>query len=185
MRLESHSSVATVAHDAQLRPVPRLRTCGCRGFFPELDLHPKGQEAMDHQVKGGGNSPVFQSDMLCFTTDARMEKLSQLESSGHAIEAVFWLKDLMTQWRIKGTAYAIGDPKRENERQEEASSRHPANLVADLSDPVARANFRVVVIKPEKVERLDLTYQEDGKRWSWKLTGGSCDEDAEWNQTEV
>ncbi|KAJ5121361.1 uncharacterized protein N7515_009322 [Penicillium bovifimosum] len=114
-------TIATVAYDAQQRPVPRLRTCGCRGFFPELDLHPKGQEAMDQQVKDGCNPPVFESDMLCFTTDARMEKLPQLESSGHAIEAVFWLKDLMTQWRIKGIAYAIGEPNWENEQQEEAS----------------------------------------------------------------
>lgn len=103
-------TIATIGYDARKRPVPRLRTCGCRGFFPELELHPKGQEAMDEQVEGGGNPPVFESDMLCFTTDARMEKLPQLESSGNAIEAVFWLKDLMTQWRIKGTAYAIGDP---------------------------------------------------------------------------
>ncbi|KAJ5545092.1 FMN-binding split barrel-related protein [Penicillium sp. DV-2018c] len=240
---DNEFTIATVGYDAKLRPVPRLRTCGCRGFFPELDLHPKGQEAMDQQVKGGGNPAVFESDMLCFTTDARMEKLPQLESSGHAIEAVFWLKDLMTQWRIKGTAYAIGSPNGENEQQEETSRaeirkslraksgneqgvygwtwenavtkyfanhspvargsfRNPppgrprstvpsepdlgiGQKVTDLHDPVSRANFRVVVIKPQEVERLDLTDQENGKRWIWKLTGDSCDEDAEWNQTEV
>ncbi|KAG9999159.1 hypothetical protein KCU82_g22361, partial [Aureobasidium melanogenum] len=48
--------------------------------------------------------------------------------------------------------------------------------VEDLNDPVARKNFRVVVIKPEEVEQLDLSdptkarrqvyiYQADG---SWK-----------------
>ena len=48
--------------------------------------------------------------------------------------------------------------------------------VEDLEDPVARKNFRVVVIKPEEVEQLDLSdptkarrqvyiYQADG---SWK-----------------
>lgn len=107
-------TVATIGYNAQQRPVPRLRTCGCRGFFPELELHPKGQEAMDQQVEGGGNPPVFESDLISFTTDARMDKLPQLESSGHAIEAVFWLKGLMTQWRIKGTAYAIGNPSGED-----------------------------------------------------------------------
>lgn len=115
-------TVATIGHDARNRPVPRLRTCGCRGFFPELELHPKGQEAMDEQVEGGGNPPVFESDMLCFTTDARMEKLPQLKSSGNAIEAVFWLKDVMTQWRIKGTAYAIGNST-SNEAENEKASR--------------------------------------------------------------
>lgn len=114
-------TIATIGYDSQQRPVPRLRTCGCRGFFPELELHPKGQEAMDQQVEGGGNPSVYESDMLTFTTDARMEKLPQLESSGQAIEAVFWLKDLMTQWRIKGTAYAIGNPQGEDAEDERTS----------------------------------------------------------------
>ncbi|CAG8232919.1 unnamed protein product [Penicillium salamii] len=234
-------TIATIGYDSQQRPVPRLRTCGCRGFFPELELHPKGQEAMDQQVERGGNPSVYESDMLTFTTDARMEKLPQLESSGQAIEAVFWLKDLMTQWRIKGTAYAIGNPQGEdaederNSRQEikkalratnndnslstwtwekavtkyfanhspvaRGSFRNPppgqpkhlnpsnselklGQKVTDLHDPVARANFRVVVIKPEEVERLDLTDQDNGKRWNWKIIG-SNDTSTCWNETEV
>jgi hypothetical protein len=116
-------TIATIGYDDQQRPVPRLRTCGHRGFFPELELHPKGQEAMDQQVEDGGNPPVFESDMLTFTTDTRMEKLPQLESSGNAIEAVFWLKDLMTQWRIKGTAYAIGNPQGESVEEERISRK--------------------------------------------------------------
>jgi hypothetical protein len=195
---------------------------------------------MDQQVEGGGNPPVFESDMLTFTTDARMDKLPQLESSGHAIEAVFWLKDLMNQWRIKGTAYAIGNPSGEDAEEEKTSrteirkalrvkgdndgdiakwtwekavtkyfanhspiargsfrnpppgqprSSIPSQLdlklgqnVSDLHDPVARANFRVVVIRPEEVERLDLTDQENGKRWNWTLIDGS---NGSWNETEL
>ncbi|OQE44323.1 hypothetical protein PENCOP_c002G01892 [Penicillium coprophilum] len=234
-------TVATVGYDAQQRPVPRLRTCGCRGFFPELELNPKGQEAMDQQVEGGGNPPVFESDMLSFTTDPRMEKLSQLESSGHAVEAVFWLKDLMTQWRIKGTAYVIGDPSGEDSQIEKSSRteiskalrvkggadsdvakwtwqnavtkyfanhspvargffRNPppgqpkssttsqsdlklGQKVLDLYDPVARANFRVVVIRPEQVECLDLTDQENAKRWNWTLVDG--DDGSQWDEIEL
>jgi hypothetical protein len=273
-------TVATIGYNAQQRPVPRLRTCGCRGFFPELQLHAKGQEAMDQQVEGGGNPPIFESDMLSFTTDARMEKLPQLESSGHAIEAVFWLKGLMTQWRIKGTAYAIGDPSGEDAQQEKTSrteirkalrvkgdtdsdmakwtwenavteyfanhspvargtlslclllaasvlflhfpySRFTSHVtchhqriltrdlgsfrnpppgqprsstpnqpdlklgqeVLDLHDPVARSNFRVVVICPEEVERLDLTDQENCKRWNWTLIDAK--EGSQWNEVEL
>ncbi|KAF4765315.1 hypothetical protein HAV15_003791 [Penicillium sp. str.  len=234
-------TIATIGYNAQQRPVPRVRTCGCRGFFPELELHPKGQEAMDQQVEGGGNPPVFESDMLSFTTDARMDKLPQLESSGHAIEAVFWLKDLMTQWRIKGTAYAIGNPSGEDAEEEKTSrneirkalrvkgdddsdiakwtwekavtkyfanhspvargsfrnphpgqprSSTPSQLdlklgqkVLDLNDPVARANFRVVVIRPDEVERLDLTDQEDAKRWNWTLIDGS--DGSRWDEVEL
>ncbi|KAF7519545.1 hypothetical protein PCG10_009951 [Penicillium crustosum] len=234
-------TIATIGYNAQQRPVPRVRTCGCRGFFPELELHHKGQEAMDQQVEGGGNPPVFESDMLSFTTDARMDKLPQLESSGHAIEAVFWLKDLMTQWRIKGTAYAIGNPSGEDAEEEKTSRNeirkalrvkggndsdvakwtwekavtkyfanhspiargsfrnpHPGQPrsstpsqpdlklgqeVLDLHDSIARANFRVVVIRPEEVERLDLTDQEDAKRWNWTLIEG--DDGSRWNEVEL
>lgn len=78
---------------------------------------------MEQQVKDGGNPHVYESDMLVFTTDARMEKLPQLESSGHAIEAIFWLKELMTQWRVKGKAFAIGDPRGEEGEEEKTSRR--------------------------------------------------------------
>ncbi|KAJ6108799.1 FMN-binding split barrel-related protein [Penicillium capsulatum] len=103
-------TIATVGYDPQGRPVPRVRTCGCRGFFPELKLHPSGQKDMEQQVEDGGNPACYESDMLTFTTDTRMEKLPQLDSSGHAVEGMFWLKDLMVQWRIKGRAFAIGSP---------------------------------------------------------------------------
>lgn len=76
---------------------------------------------MNQQVKNGGNLPLYESDMLSFTTDIRMEKLPQLDSSGHAIEAMFWLKDLMAQWRVKGRAFAIGNP--DENATDEVSSR--------------------------------------------------------------
>ncbi|KAF9244406.1 hypothetical protein LCP9604111_7359 [Penicillium roqueforti] len=234
-------TIATIGYNAQQHPVPRLRTCACRGFFPELELNAKGQEAMDQQVEGGANPPVFESDMLSFTTDARMDKLPQLESSGHATEVVFWLKDLMTQWRVKGTAYAIGNPSGEDTEEEKLSrteikkglrvkgnndsdiakwtwekavtkyfanhspiargffrspppgqprSSTPSQLdlklgqkVLDLHDPVARANFRVVIIRPEEVECLDLTDQENGKRWNWTLIDGS--DGSRWDEAEL
>jgi hypothetical protein len=143
-------TIATIGYNAQQRPVPRLRTCGCRGFFPELELHPKGQEAMDQQVEGGGNPPVFESDMLSFTTDARMDKLPQLESSGHAIEAVFWLKDLMTQWRIKGTAYAIGNPSGEDSEEEKTSRneiRKALRVKGDNDSDIAKWTWEKAVTK--------------------------------------
>jgi pyridoxamine 5'-phosphate oxidase len=57
--------------------------------------------------------------------------------------------------------------------------------VTDLHDPVARGNFRVVIIQPEEVERLDLTEQDNGKRWNWKLTGDSKGSGALWSEIEM
>ncbi|KAJ6113456.1 hypothetical protein N7523_006773 [Penicillium sp. IBT 18751x] len=233
-------TIATVGHDAQGRSVPRVRTCGYRGFFPELELHPKGQQAMDEQVEGGGNPSVYESDMMAFTSDVRMEKLGQLEESGHAVEALFWLKDVMAQWRVKGRAYAVGNPSKDEESEqvsretaakglrmkgdangnttewtwEKAVTKYFANhspimrgsfkapppgqprskvpddqalglgqKVTDLHDPVARGNFRVVIIMPEEVEQLDLSNQEDPKRWKWTLVNDQSG--SHWVETEL
>ena len=265
-------NIATVGQDSKGRVVPRVRTCGCRGFFPELELHPSGQKDMDQQVENGGNPALYESDMLTFTTDVRMEKLPQLDASGHAIEATFWLEDLMTQWRVKGQAVVIGSCFGGEESEEEEQSRkaigeylrtkvcnadvaqwtwenavtkyfanhspamrgmsssvsgyhiwmnlhselrrmleltiegsfrnpppgqprsqapsHPSlslgQRVTDLYDPVARANFRVVSIIADEVERLDLSNQDDIQREKWTYIetseGGST---GRWEQMDL
>ncbi|KAJ6102419.1 hypothetical protein N7486_004846 [Penicillium sp. IBT 16267x] len=115
----SEFTLGTIEYDPDGEPKPRVRTCGCRGFFPELELHPKGQEDMKQQAQGGGNPPKYESDLLTFTTDARMDKLPQIVESGYHVEAVFWLQDLMTQWRVKGRAFAFGEPDFENSNSPE------------------------------------------------------------------
>ncbi|KAJ5636320.1 FMN-binding split barrel-related protein [Penicillium longicatenatum] len=221
-------TLGTVEHGPDGEPMPRVRTCGCRGFFPELELHPSGQEDMKQQAPGGGNPDKYESDMLTFTTDVRMEKLDQIVGSDHHVEAVFWLPDLMNQWRVKGRAYAFGNPDVENPESSEDTksmqritdclrfkenydesmewtwdnvvteyfanhspamrgsfrvpvpgtprSEVPSNpalklgqKVKDLYDPVARANFRVVAIIPDKVERLDLSDMNNVRREQWRF----------------
>lgn len=76
---------------------------------------------------GGGMNPVvYESDMLTFTTDVRMEKVRQIEGGeggdgdvGGEVEAVFWVKDVMTQWRVKGRAFVVGGES--GDRIEEAN----------------------------------------------------------------
>ncbi|KAH8167053.1 hypothetical protein CIB48_g1203 [Xylaria polymorpha] len=43
--------------------------------------------------------------------------------------------------------------------------------VTDLDDPVARANFRVVVIVPDELEQADLSDPEHGRRWIHTYVG--------------
>ncbi|KAJ5803101.1 FMN-binding split barrel-related protein [Penicillium pulvis] len=223
-------TLGTVEYNSDGEPVPRVRTCGCRGFFPELELHPSGQEDVKQQAQGGGNPAKYESDLLTFTTDPRMEKLSQIVESGYHVEAVFWLQDLMTQWRVKGRAFAFGEPDAENSESPEDTKakiriteclRHKDDYdeskewtwdnvvteyfanhspmmrgsfrcpppgtrrshvpsdpslkmgqkVSDLHDPVARANFRVVAIIPDEVERLDLSDMSNVRREKWEFVG--------------
>lgn len=141
-------SVATVGYDSNGNPVPRVRTCGFRGFFPELELHTSGQKDLDKQVEDGGNPILFESDMLTFTTDVRMEKLGQLESTDDNIEAMFWLEEVMVQWRIKGKAYTIGSPDPDSERE----------------GPLRMELFEALRVKEDYSGDLS----GDADRWTWE-----------------
>lgn len=45
--------------------------------------------------------------------------------------------------------------------------------VTDLHDKIARANFRVVVIVPTEVDRVDLSNADDHRRWLYTWVGAS------------
>ncbi|TRX93081.1 hypothetical protein FHL15_005949 [Xylaria flabelliformis] len=58
--------------------------------------------------------------------------------------------------------------------------------VTDLEDPVARANFRVVVIVPDEIDQADLSDPEHGRRWLHTYVGaGHGKGHGEWETTEV
>jgi pyridoxamine 5'-phosphate oxidase len=96
--------------------VPRVRYCIFRGFWTELPEN-KHNDAER-------NPKVFESDCPTFTTDVRMEKVGQIFGTGpgHAsspeqcqgsggggpVEAVWWVEETGTQWRIKGRAFVVG-----------------------------------------------------------------------------
>lgn len=60
--------------------------------------------------------------------------------------------------------------------------------VTNLQDPVARGNFRVVLILPEEVEQLDLSDLDDVRRRKWTLVLDEDDEDGpdgQWEESEI
>ena len=58
--------------------------------------------------------------------------------------------------------------------------------VEDLEDEVARRNFRVIVVVPEEVDRVDLTDPERARRWNYSLIGAETPESApSWKVTEL
>lgn len=52
--------------------------------------------------------------------------------------------------------------------------------MTNLQDPIARENFRVVLILPEEVESLDLTDLDDVRRRKWTLGP-----DGKWEEIEI
>ncbi|WDK17039.1 hypothetical protein CGRA01v4_08322 [Colletotrichum graminicola] len=98
--------------------VPRLRTVIFRGLWAELPVNPKNTAPL--------NPPVYESDLLTLTTDARMAKVPDLFGSaaaaaaggaprgsfsssggGGPVEACFWT-GAKVQWRVRGEAHVLG-----------------------------------------------------------------------------
>ncbi|KAK1996063.1 hypothetical protein LX36DRAFT_581190 [Colletotrichum falcatum] len=102
-----HSAAAVAGGSSA---VPRLRTVIFRGLWAELPVNPKNTAPL--------NPPVYESDLLTLTTDARMAKVPDLLGSssssppfssggGGPVEACFWT-DAKVQWRVRGEAHVLG-----------------------------------------------------------------------------
>lgn len=228
--------LATVTPDNQ----PRVRTCIHRGFWGELPENKHNELPK--------NPSIYRSDCPVFTTDARMEKTFHMFATGKGkgdreqsksgtggggpVEAVYWVKDTKTQWRIRGKGWIVGadDVEGGEEAQNSGTVTVKAqvgrymrpvgdhaeknadwswkteveNFFENLSpgmrgtfknpppgqplsqgaddgeslrqeaghlseDAQARKNFRIAIITPEEVERVDLSDPEKSKRWLYTL----------------
>ncbi|KAI4186424.1 MAG: hypothetical protein L6R41_003502 [Letrouitia leprolyta] len=57
--------------------------------------------------------------------------------------------------------------------------------VGDLEEPIARSNFRVVVIKPNEVEQTDISDPATARRYRYTLVEDAKDGDGEWTKEEL
>ncbi|KZL84150.1 zn 2cys6 transcription factor [Colletotrichum incanum] len=101
----------TSAPAGTVSAVPRLRTVIFRGLWASLPVNPKNTADL--------NPPVYESDLLTLTTDARMAKVldffgsaaptmgTQGSGGGGPVEACFWT-EAKVQWRVRGDAYVLG-----------------------------------------------------------------------------
>ncbi|WYZ46047.1 hypothetical protein EsH8_IX_000272 [Colletotrichum jinshuiense] len=99
-----HQTSGPTAAAAAASPSPRLRTVVFRGLWASLPVNPKNTAEL--------NPPVYESDLLTLTTDARMAKLPDLlgpaaPAAGGPVEACFWT-DAKVQWRVRGEAFVLG-----------------------------------------------------------------------------
>jgi pyridoxamine 5'-phosphate oxidase len=132
--------------------VPRARYCIYRGMWAELPVNKHNEAPL--------NDRVYESDLLTFTTDVRMAKIPEIfaSSRGHGevsqsqgsggggpVEAVFWVKDVMTQWRFRGEAYVVGQ---------------------DI-EGAGEESSGVSTMKHKIGERMRVVKKEGKKDWSW------------------
>ena len=61
--------------------------------------------------------------------------------------------------------------------------------VTDLNDPIARSNFRVVIIRPEEVEQTDISDPVKARRYKYtfvsKKSGPNDEVVGEWKKEEL
>ncbi|KAK1466396.1 hypothetical protein CCUS01_01245 [Colletotrichum cuscutae] len=105
------SSSSSASSSASSSLTPRLRTVIFRGLWASLPVNPKNTADL--------NPPLYESDLLTLTTDARMAKVPDFLTSngekddvkksggGGPVEACFWT-DAKVQWRIRGEAFLLG-----------------------------------------------------------------------------
>lgn len=78
----------------------------------------------DERNKAPRNPDIYSSDLPLFTTDVRMEKASEIIRSardvlgdvdasgsggGGPVEAVWWVEEMGTQWRVRGDGWVVCD----------------------------------------------------------------------------
>ncbi|KAJ3457355.1 hypothetical protein MRS44_014496 [Fusarium solani] len=167
------SDLLTITTDARMEKIP--------------ELSPDGSSP----AQSGGGGPVeavfwavpsrtqwrLRGELICL---ARISTTLQphSEDSGSwdwAKEVTAHFGNLSPMMRGSFRNPAPGTPKTENP----GPGLGLGQKVEDLDDEVARKNFRVVVIVPEEVDRVDLSDPEEGKRWNYRLTGDS------WEETEL
>lgn len=154
------STLAPAPAGSPVPYTPRARYCIYRGMWASLPEN--------HHNRAARNEQVYESDMLTFTTDARMEKVAQLFASsagrggreqshgtggGGPVEAVFWIKDVMTQWRFKGEAYIVA--------------------AEDVEGPGGEESSGVRTVKSRLGERMRVVKEEGKEGWSWSREVGA------------
>lgn len=110
------------------------------------------------------NDRVYESEMPTIASDVRMLKIPEIFGSGpgHAekkeqtqgsggggpVEVVWWVKETMTQWRIKGEAFVVAPDIEEDTEQSKQSSG-------------------VRTVKSELGKRMRVVKSEGQDTWSW------------------
>jgi pyridoxamine 5'-phosphate oxidase len=144
---------------------PSSRYCIHRGFWASLPENSHNQLPK--------NAKLFDSDCPVFTTDARMSKVYDIFATGRGkgtleqsrsgsggggpVEAVYWIKDISVQWRIRGQCWLVAADDIEG-GTEAAQNSGTVTVKAQLG--------RYMRPAPSTSEQEAERQRKD---WSWRL----------------
>lgn len=148
------STLTPAPENSPVPYLPRARFCIFRGFWAELPENKHNNAPR--------NPGVFESDLITFTTDVRMQKVNDLfatslgkadrdgliqgSGGGGPVEAVWWVKGEGMQWRVRGNAFVIHSADIEN--NDESSG--------------------VRTVKSEVGSMMRVVQEGKEGEWSWK-----------------
>lgn len=75
--------------------------------------------------------------------------------------------DKVANMRFMAGSWKNPPPGRPTNGEEPDADHQLGQKVEDLNDPIARSNFRVVIIKPDEVEQLDISDPAKARRWKY------------------
>ncbi|KAL2830878.1 pyridoxamine 5'-phosphate oxidase-domain-containing protein [Aspergillus cavernicola] len=183
------SDFLSITTDARMGKVPQLADSDdvVEGvfWFPEVEAQ--------WRVRGrayvvGAPGGVLDGDEV--EARGRVEKGMRVKGEGEGgfgvVQGWEWERQITTYFAshtpVMRGSYKNPRPGRPRSEAPENSELKLNQKVEDLNDPVARENFRVLVICPREVERLDFSNPEDVRRTNWTLV----DEDGGgWKETEL
>lgn len=152
---------------------PRVRTCIFRGMWADMPVNSKNEAELN--PKG-----VWSSDLPVLTTDVRMDKMVELfgldvdegnehgatctggkvdervtgSGGGAPVEAMFWVKESMVQWRVRGKAYVLAPEDIDD-------------VDGSGSGPSSEAGKKTIKSIVDRMRRLDGD-DDKSKPWSFR-----------------
>ncbi|KAG7143331.1 hypothetical protein HYQ45_000413 [Verticillium longisporum] len=173
--------------------VPRARTCIHRGLFASLPVNPKNEAPLNPPAYESDLLTLTTDARMHKTPDLAaghpVEAVfwAREPATQWRVRGVAYVLPRDADADAALTARLLREMRRTGEGEGEGDARgwsfsrevtaHFGNLspgeglgqvVTDLEDEVARANFRVVVVVPDEVDRVDLSDPKRGRRWLYR-----------------
>ncbi|KAG6007617.1 hypothetical protein E4U21_005698 [Claviceps maximensis] len=127
--------------------------------------------------------PDIESDNAAPVRESIMPYMRKIHAEQQTEEPWSWSRELTAHFgnvspSMRGTFRNPPPGTPISEKPQEQGLRL-GQKVQDVHDAVARQNFRVLVIVPEEVDKVDLAAPDGGRRWKYTLERES------WKETEL
>ncbi|KAH7035603.1 pyridoxamine 5'-phosphate oxidase-domain-containing protein [Microdochium trichocladiopsis] len=203
----SSRSSAGGGSGGQVEVTPRVRTCVFRGMWADMPVNPKNEAERNPAGVFTSDLPVFTTDVrmdkmpelfgvevdedaepgragagAAGAGGAKADEKVVGSGGGAPVEAMFWVKDSMVQWRLRGRAYVLapedaddGDISSGADGASSEAGKKTVKTILERMRPVdgssSNSNSNSEATKPWSVRREIYAHFENlspGMRGTWR-----------------